>query len=52
MLEIRSFGGLERREIAEVLGISERMVKRDLVIAQAWLRRELGLPATADDKGA
>lgn len=41
VLELRFFAGLERQEIAEVLGISERMVKRDIVVAQAWLRREL-----------
>jgi RNA polymerase sigma factor (TIGR02999 family) len=43
VLELRFFAGLERREIAEVLGITERMVKRDLVVAQAWLQRELSL---------
>lgn len=47
VLELRFFAGLERREIAEALGISERMVKRDLVLAQAWLRRELA-PGSAD----
>lgn len=41
VVELRFFGGLERREIAHVLGVSERMVKRDLIVAQAWLRREL-----------
>lgn len=50
VLELRFFAGLERREIAEALGISERMVKRDLVLAQAWLRRELALaPAPTDE---
>lgn len=44
VLELRFFGGLERREIAEAIGITERMVKRDIVLAQAWLRRELALP--------
>jgi RNA polymerase sigma factor (TIGR02999 family) len=41
VLELRYFGGLERGEIAEVLGVTERTVKRDLVIACAWLKREL-----------
>lgn len=41
VLELRFFAGLDRQEIAEVLGITERTVKRDLVVAQAWLRREL-----------
>jgi RNA polymerase sigma-70 factor (ECF subfamily) len=45
VLELRFFAGLDRKEIAEVLGISERMVKRDLVVAQAWLRRELAQQA-------
>jgi RNA polymerase sigma factor (TIGR02999 family) len=41
VVELRFFGGLERREIAHVLGVTERVVKRDLIVAQAWLRREL-----------
>ena len=48
VLELRFFAGLDRQEIADVLGITERTVKRDLVVAQAWLRRELfhqALPA-------
>jgi RNA polymerase sigma factor (TIGR02999 family) len=49
-LELRFFAGFERGEIAEVLGISERMVKRDLIVAQAWLRRELAKP-TPDRHG-
>lgn len=51
VLELRFFAGLERKEIAEALGISERMVKRDLVLAQAWLRRELALPPADPDEG-
>jgi RNA polymerase sigma-70 factor (ECF subfamily) len=52
VLELRFFAGLERKEIAEALGISERMVKRDIVVAQAWLRRELALaPAVEPDEG-
>lgn len=41
VLELRCFAGLDRDEIAEVLGIAERVVQRDLVVARAWLRREL-----------
>jgi RNA polymerase sigma factor (TIGR02999 family) len=44
VLELRFFAGLDRKEIAELLGITERTVKRDLVLAQAWLRRELAQP--------
>ncbi len=41
VLELRYFGGLSRDEIATALGVTERIVKRDLVVAQAWLKREL-----------
>ena len=37
VVEYRFFGGMEDREIAEVLGISERTVHRDWVKARAWL---------------
>ena len=40
-VELHYFGGLEYREIAEVLGISEATVDRDLRFAKAWLAREL-----------
>ncbi|MGH7579464.1 MAG: ECF-type sigma factor [Gemmatimonadales bacterium] len=42
VVEYRFFGGMEEREIAEVLGISERTVHRDWVKARAWLYRRLG----------
>ena len=45
VLELRYFGGLSREEIATALGVTERVVKRDLVVAQAWLRRELAATA-------
>ena len=41
MVESRFFGGLETREIAEELGISEATVLRDWRAAKAWLGREL-----------
>ena len=41
VLELRYFGGLSRDEIATTVGVTERVVKRDLVVAQAWLKREL-----------
>jgi len=41
VVEYRFFGGMEEREIAEVLGISERTVHRDWVKARAWLYRRL-----------
>ncbi|NZA25339.1 sigma-70 family RNA polymerase sigma factor [Luteimonas sp. SJ-92] len=40
-LEMAYFGGMERREIACVLGISVPTVERDLRFARAWLNRQL-----------
>lgn len=40
-LEMKYFGGLDREQIAEALGMSVATVKRDLAIAEAFLRREL-----------
>lgn len=37
VVECRFFGGMEEREIAEALGVSERTVRRDWVKARAWL---------------
>jgi RNA polymerase sigma factor (TIGR02999 family) len=42
IVELRFFAGLSNEETAEVLGISERTVKRDWAMARAWLHRELG----------
>lgn len=39
--ELRFFGGLEVREVAEVLGVSQATVKRDWSAARLWLFREL-----------
>ena len=41
IVEYRYFGGLSEAEIAEVLGISERTVRRDWVKARGWLYDEL-----------
>jgi len=41
LVECRYFGGLNIEETAEVLEISPATVKREWVIARAWLRREL-----------
>lgn len=41
VVELRYFGGLSEQEIAEVLKISERTVRRDWEFARAWLMREL-----------
>ena len=42
IVELRFFGGLEIAQTAEVLGISPATVKRDWLLAKAWLYRELG----------
>jgi RNA polymerase sigma factor (TIGR02999 family) len=42
IVELRFFAGLTEDEIAEVLGISVRTVKRDWAAARAWLHTELG----------
>ena len=41
IVELRFFTGLSIEETAEVLGISPATVKRDWLVAKAWLRREL-----------
>lgn len=45
IVEMRFFGGLEEREIAQVLGTSERTVRREWVRARAHLYRALYLHA-------
>jgi RNA polymerase sigma factor (TIGR02999 family) len=41
VVELRFFSGLSVEETAEVLGVSQRTVKRDWNVAKAWLRREI-----------
>jgi RNA polymerase sigma-70 factor, ECF subfamily len=41
IVELRFFGGLGEREVAEVLKISERTVRREWSVAQAWLYHAL-----------
>ena len=41
IVELRYFGGLTEGETAEVLGVSERTVRREWSLARAWLFREL-----------
>lgn len=45
VVELRIFVGLTVEEVAEVLGVNEKTVRRDWLVARAWLRRELGPPA-------
>ena len=41
LVELRYFGGLSEEEIAEVLKISPRTIRRDWEFAKSWLMREL-----------
>ena len=41
IVQLRYFGGLSVEEVAEVLGVSEKTVKRDWSIARAWLYGDL-----------
>jgi RNA polymerase sigma factor (TIGR02999 family) len=42
VVELRFFGGLSVKEVAEVLKVSEETVIRDWRLAKVWLLRELG----------
>ena len=52
VVEMRYFGGLSVEQIASLLGVSERSVKRDWSLARIWLFRELeqGSAAARDDQ--
>lgn len=41
VVRLRFFAGLSERETAEVLGVSDRSVRRAWALARAWLRKEL-----------
>ncbi len=43
---MRYFGGMNNKEAAEVLQVSETTVERDWRLARAWLYRELQAPRT------
>lgn len=49
IVELRFFGGLTVEETAEALGISPATVKRDWVMAKAWLTRAMGRGAHGRD---
>jgi RNA polymerase sigma factor (TIGR02999 family) len=44
VVECRYFGGFDESSTARALQLSERTVRRDWVLARAWLHRELQLP--------
>jgi len=48
VVELRFFGGLTEEEVAEVLGVAPRTVKRDWNVAKAWLYDQLD---TSPDNG-
>ena len=50
IVELRFFACLTVEEIAEVLEISDRQVRRDWQVAKAWLRSEFSTAKT-DDNG-
>ena len=41
IVELRFFAGLEVKETAEVVGVSEDTVMRDWKLAKAWLFKEM-----------
>jgi len=41
IIELRYFGGLTLKEVAEVVGVSPRTVDGDWAMARAWLRRAI-----------
>jgi len=41
VVELKFFGGLDAKEISEVLQVSEKTVLRDWNFAKLWLCREL-----------
>lgn len=45
VIEHRFFAGMTEEETAQVLGVTERTVRRDWVKARGWLRLALGAPA-------
>jgi RNA polymerase sigma-70 factor, ECF subfamily len=46
VVELRFFGGLSEKEVADVLGVSDRTVRQDWNHAKAWLLGELKRGAT------
>ena len=41
IVEMRFYAGMTEREIGDVLGVTERTVRKQWAFARAWLRREL-----------
>jgi RNA polymerase sigma-70 factor (ECF subfamily) len=51
IVELRYLAGLDEQEIALLLGISERTVKRDWMAARAWLHSELRFKKRQNEDG-
>ena len=49
IVELRFFAGLSSEETAEALQLSERTVRREWVMARAWLEQELASPGSGKD---
>jgi RNA polymerase sigma-70 factor (ECF subfamily) len=49
VVEMRFFGGLSIKEVAEVLNVSQETVLRDWRLAKVWLLRELNQGAADED---
>lgn len=49
VVEMRFFGGLSVKEVAEVLSVSEETVMRDWRLAKVWLLRELAQEVAGDE---
>jgi RNA polymerase sigma factor (TIGR02999 family) len=47
LVEMRFFGGLTAEESAEIVGVPVQVVRRELRVAQAWLKRELDRAANS-----
>ena len=41
IVELKFFGGLTQVEIAELLGVTERTVRRSWVLAKTWIQKEM-----------
>jgi RNA polymerase sigma factor (sigma-70 family) len=52
VVELRYFGGLSVEQIAKVLDVSPRSIKRDWSLARIWLFRQMrpGRPIPNDDE--
>lgn len=49
VVELRFFGGLSVKEVAEVLKVSEETIMRDWRLAKVWLLRELGQESVSEN---